>query len=476
MTASVSPAIAMPVPPAAARNVRRGEASDAGFDEALGAAGTRPGHHAARRDVEANAHRWRHQDADHDTKVEPTVDVPVAQAPAAEAAEARVEDIVVASGTAEPDDAASADGEDDGSLPVQIKAQHAISAMMASVPAQPTQPPAVHDTAKSGEAADRDDSAQSGEATGTAPHQVRVATLTVTVEKTAPTTAAPAVGNAPDAPLPQVNDAADQLGAAATKDGKTVMEATRPARAPLSSRPEARTVATEPSSVAAPAPARIDQGGEQPDAGARDERHAAPEQRRGEAQSVAAKVQVVSQQAAPAPVAVPTPNAPAIVAAIDAHRGLRPAAGLSLPTQAAQPMRSLKIQLHPAELGMVTANLRAAGDQLSVELHVESSEAYHRLSADSDAIVKSLRTLGYDIDRVSILQPQAASTGVSRADTATGATPLSRDGASFQAGNSGNGEGRAGGQAGGRGGRDDAQHGEQAQQVRRDRPGSGLYI
>jgi len=139
-------------------------------------------------------------------------------------------------------------------------------------------------------------------------------------------------------------------------------------------------------------------------------------------------------------------------------------------------MRSLKLQLHPAELGMVTANLKATGDQLSVELHVENTEAFHRLNADSDAIVKSLRTLGYDIDRVTVLQPQLASTGVPRTDNGTGAAPFSRDGSSFQPGNSGNGEGRAGGQASGRGGRSDAQHGDQAQQVRRDRVGSGLYI
>ena len=41
--------------------------------------------------------------------------------------------------------------------------------------------------------------------------------------------------------------------------------------------------------------------------------------------------------------------------------------------------QSLKIQLHPAELGMVTATLRFAGEQLSIELQVENHEAYQRL-------------------------------------------------------------------------------------------------
>ena len=78
--------------------------------------------------------------------------------------------------------------------------------------------------------------------------------------------------------------------------------------------------------------------------------------------------------------------------------------------------QSLKIQLHPAELGMVTATLRFAGEQLSIELQVENHEAYRRLSSDSETIVKSLRDLGYDIERVSVLQPSIASAAAARSD------------------------------------------------------------
>ena len=56
----------------------------------------------------------------------------------------------------------------------------------------------------------------------------------------------------------------------------------------------------------------------------------------------------------------------------------------------AVPTHILKIELHPAELGMVTASLRLAGEQLSIELKPETHEAYRRLATDSDAIVKSM--------------------------------------------------------------------------------------
>ena len=69
---------------------------------------------------------------------------------------------------------------------------------------------------------------------------------------------------------------------------------------------------------------------------------------------------------------------------------------------------------------MVTASLRFAGEQLSIELQVENSEAHQRLSADSETIVKSLRGLGYEIDRVTILQSSVASS----ASTARGCEPL----------------------------------------------------
>ena len=130
-------------------------------------------------------------------------------------------------------------------------------------------------------------------------------------------------------------------------------------------------------------------------------------------------------------------------------------------------MRELKIQLHPLELGVVTAHLRTVGEKLSVELKVDNHDAYHRLSADSDAIIKSLRSLGFDIDSVSIQQPQAAATAVARSEASAGTGSFSRDTPSFQPGNSGSGSERFGGQTSGRGERGGAQGNDAAQPLNR---------
>ena len=171
----------------------------------------------------------------------------------------------------------------------------------------------------------------------------------------------------------------------------------------------------------------------------------------------------------------------AIVNAISSEQGWRAgqpssSASLAAGTNSAQPMRSLKIQLHPAELGMVTAQLRTVGDQLSVELQVDSHEAYHRLTADSDAIVKSLRSLGFDIDRVSIQQPPASAGTLVRADAGAATGSFAGDTPSFQPGNSGNGGARFGGQTGERGQGGGGHGSETAQPINQNRAGGGLYI
>lgn len=106
---------------------------------------------------------------------------------------------------------------------------------------------------------------------------------------------------------------------------------------------------------------------------------------------------------------------------------------------------SLKIQLSPAELGVVTATFRLTGGQLSVELKVETIEAYRQLSDDNGDIVKALKGHGYDIDHVSV---QHVSND--RANVAPGQNQLagSSSGSSAQGGLA---DGRAGGQQSDRG-------------------------
>lgn len=65
-------------------------------------------------------------------------------------------------------------------------------------------------------------------------------------------------------------------------------------------------------------------------------------------------------------------------------------------------VNTLKIQMHPIELGLVTATLRLRGDELTVSLQVQTAEAYRQLSDDQDAMVKALRDQGFAVDQVSV--------------------------------------------------------------------------
>ncbi len=92
------------------------------------------------------------------------------------------------------------------------------------------------------------------------------------------------------------------------------------------------------------------------------------------------------------------------------------AAALATGTPAnALPVQSLSIQLRPVELGSVTAHLKYAGSGLTIDIQVETPEAHRRLSNDSSDIVKSLQSLGFQVDKVSVrqapAQPQTQSQG-----------------------------------------------------------------
>jgi chemotaxis protein MotD len=76
--------------------------------------------------------------------------------------------------------------------------------------------------------------------------------------------------------------------------------------------------------------------------------------------------------------------------------------GASATTSASKVMNSLKIQMNPDNLGIVTATMRLSGDQLSVDLKVQSAEAYRQLSNDQTAMADSLRQQGYSVDRITV--------------------------------------------------------------------------
>lgn len=198
--------------------------------------------------------------------------------------------------------------------------------------------------------------------------------------------------------------------------------------------------------------------------------------------SGASRASIVAEQNFPAPASqAMSETARSVIDAIassesPAHAAATAANGPKAGAPVAVPAHILKIELHPAELGTVTASMRLSGEQLSIELKPETYEAHRRLTSDSEAIVKSLRALGFDVDKVTILQPSIATTPAARADAAQPGIATGRDQSSFQQGNSGgNGDGMSGQQSGRN--RGDERHQDQRPgQPSREHPGSGLFI
>jgi chemotaxis protein MotD len=103
-----------------------------------------------------------------------------------------------------------------------------------------------------------------------------------------------------------------------------------------------------------------------------------------------------------------TGNAAAVTAAITQDpqwaASLSATGGLANTDAAAtgKVVNTLKIQMHPIELGLVTATLHLQGEQLVVSLQVETGDAYRQLSDDQDTIVRALRGHGFTVDQVSV--------------------------------------------------------------------------
>ncbi len=64
--------------------------------------------------------------------------------------------------------------------------------------------------------------------------------------------------------------------------------------------------------------------------------------------------------------------------------------------------QSLRIQLHPAELGAMDATLRISGDRLHLTLSVEQDSTLRSLLRDSHAIHNALRASGFHVDELTI--------------------------------------------------------------------------
>ena len=483
MTAAVNQTGAAPVASAFGRASRGSETSEGGFGDALDRAGSGSGRHADLGETQPKSHRWRQHgegtgmEVGEREEASAPESMPTPQTGLADGADedeiASTTGVREEAGTQDGEEIESGAGEDAGrsdSVSIHLKAHHAISAMMAVAPAKS---PASRDRAASPVGSDEVFQLRRGKPTDVKSLEAKSSRTGESAEATgkadtrtaAPdgTAAARKAGGAPD-PLDMPGMAGNRI----PTDAPGSTRAQDPGSGQATSAGTASIALRATSSQA---------GSGQPDADARERRGPAHRMQPAESQAGPAKVSVISQQVVPAPTSAPAlgANTAAIVAALDAHQGIRPSD--TLPTfVGTQPMRSLKIQLHPVELGVVTANLKGSGDRLSVELQVENHEAHRRLSADSDTIVKSLRALGYDIDRVTVMQPQAASAGPARSDINAGSGSFQRDASSFQSGNPGSGGDQMGSQSSSRGDRGDAQHGGEARTVPRDRAGGSLYI
>jgi chemotaxis protein MotD len=84
---------------------------------------------------------------------------------------------------------------------------------------------------------------------------------------------------------------------------------------------------------------------------------------------------------------------------LDANSSLSMAAGGAT----GKVVNTLKIQMHPIDLGLVTATLRLRGEELQIDLRVRTGEAYRQLSDDQDAMVKALQAQGFQVDQVNVI-------------------------------------------------------------------------
>ncbi|WLR93140.1 flagellar hook-length control protein FliK [Shinella zoogloeoides] len=121
-------------------------------------------------------------------------------------------------------------------------------------------------------------------------------------------------------------------------------------------------------------------------------------------------------------------------------------------------VNTLKIQMNPIELGLVTATLRLHGDDLVVSLQVETGEAYRQLRDDQDAIVRALRGQGFSVDQITVqLAPADRGAGTQQGD---GQSQQSQQQFSNQpqAREGGNGREQRGGEGAGTFGREGRSH------------------
>jgi chemotaxis protein MotD len=120
------------------------------------------------------------------------------------------------------------------------------------------------------------------------------------------------------------------------------------------------------------------------------ERHFAPSDPLAPARQVAAAV--LSAVAIDGPQAAETPQRAAPAAAAVAHAA----------TGSAEPLRVLRLELDPGNLGAVSITMRLSGTRLELEVAVDHRHTLALITKDRDVLSSSLESSGYALDNLTI--------------------------------------------------------------------------
>lgn len=125
------------------------------------------------------------------------------------------------------------------------------------------------------------------------------------------------------------------------------------------------------------------------------------------------------------------------------------------PQQAGQTLHTLKLQLNPVSLGTVTAVLKLSGEELSVEIKVQTAEAFRQIKQDNESIIKALRGQGFGVEQITVqhvagpdrASSQTAQQGFQPSQQGPGSSDAQSSGSESGRNNAGNqGAGSQGGQ------------------------------
>ena len=163
------------------------------------------------------------------------------------------------------------------------------------------------------------------------------------------------------------------------------------------------------------------------------------------------------------------------IAPIGEQRRTDPVASLPT-TPAAQPLKVLTVQLHPAELGVVTVRIALRNDALELQIETDRRDTARLVHADRETLSGLLRSAGYSVETLTVraVDPSSAPASVGSSSHA------SPDGApQSQAGGSQADARPSGGRAHAE--QDRNPHGSRRdnndeQDGARHRPGDGLYV